>query len=274
MKHGIYYAFWESEWEADYFRYIDKAARLGFDILEIAAGPLPDYSPEKLKDLRKAAEANNIELTVGYGPKPEQNLASPDADVRKNAAAFFTKLFGQMELLGARLIGGGLYSYWPVDYTQPFDKQEDWKHSVESIKALAPVAKECGITLCMEVLNRFEGYLLNTAEEGVRYVREVNEDNVKLMLDTFHMNIEESSMTEAIRQAGPLLGHFHTGEPNRMPPGAGPHALVRDRARAAKHWLRGAGGHGAFCASRRHCGPKHQDLAGSDRPCTHHRGTG
>ena len=73
----------------------------------------------------------------------------------------------------------------------------------------------------MEVLNRFEGYLLNTAEEGVRYVREVNEDNVKLMLDTFHMNIEESSMTEAIRQAGPLLGHFHTGEPNRMPPGAG-----------------------------------------------------
>lgn len=160
MKHGIYYAFWESEWEADYFRYIDKAARLGFDILEIAAGSLPDYSPEKLKDLRKAAEANNIELTVGYGPKPEQNLASPDADVRKNAAAFFTKLFGQMELLGARLIGGGLYSYWPVDYTQPFDKQEDWKHSVESIKALAPVAKECGITLCMEVLNRFEGYLL------------------------------------------------------------------------------------------------------------------
>lgn len=126
-----------------------------------------------------------------------------------------------MELLGARLIGGGLYSYWPVDYTQPFDKQEDWKRSVESIKALAPVAKECGITLCMEVLNRFEGYLLNTAEEGVRYVREVNEDNVKLMLDTFHMNIEESSMTEAIRQAGPLLGHFHTGEPNRMPPGAG-----------------------------------------------------
>lgn len=221
MKHGIYYAFWESEWEADYFRYIDKAARLGFDILEIAAGSLPDYSPEKLKDLRKAAEANNIELTVGYGPKPEQNLASPDADVRKNAAAFFTKLFGQMELLGARLIGGGLYSYWPVDYTQPFDKKEDWKHSVESIKALAPVAKECGITLCMEVLNRFEGYLLNTAEEGVRYVREVNEDNVKLMLDTFHMNIEESSMTEAIRQAGPLLGHFHTGEPNRMPPGAG-----------------------------------------------------
>lgn len=88
MKHGIYYAFWESEWEADYFRYIDKAARLGFDILEIAAGSLPDYSPEKLKDLRKAAEANNIELTVGYGPKPEQNLASPDADVRKTLRPF------------------------------------------------------------------------------------------------------------------------------------------------------------------------------------------
>ena len=73
----------------------------------------------------------------------------------------------------------------------------------------------------MEVLNRFENHILNTAEEGVAFVKEVGMDNVKVMLDTFHMNIEESSIGNAIRTAGKLLGHFHTGECNRMVPGKG-----------------------------------------------------
>ena len=73
----------------------------------------------------------------------------------------------------------------------------------------------------MEVLNRFESHILNTAEEGVQFVEEVGMDNVKVMLDTFHMNIEEVSMGAAIRRAGKLLGHFHTGECNRMVPGKG-----------------------------------------------------
>jgi len=71
------------------------------------------------------------------------------------------------------------------------------------------------------VLNRFEGYLLNTCEEAVRFVDEVGEKNVRVMLDTFHMNIEEDDMAEAIRMAGDRLGHFHTGECNRRVPGKG-----------------------------------------------------
>ena len=71
------------------------------------------------------------------------------------------------------------------------------------------------------MLNRFENHVLNTAEEGVAFVREVGKPNVKVMLDTFHMNIEEDSFGKAIRTAGPLLGHFHTGENNRRVPGKG-----------------------------------------------------
>ncbi len=73
----------------------------------------------------------------------------------------------------------------------------------------------------MEVLNRFEGYLLNEAKEGLEYIRAVDRPNVKLMLDTFHMNIEEDSLVEAIRLAGKDLGHFHVGEANRRPPRQG-----------------------------------------------------
>ena len=71
------------------------------------------------------------------------------------------------------------------------------------------------------MLNRFENHVLNTAAEGVAFVREVGKPNVKVMLDTFHMNIEEDSFGQAIRTAGPLLGHFHTGEANRRVPGKG-----------------------------------------------------
>ena len=70
----------------------------------------------------------------------------------------------------------------------------------------------------MEALNRFEGYLINDCQEAVAYVRAVDRPNVKVMLDTFHMNIEEDSLVEAIALAGPLLGHFHVGEANRRPP--------------------------------------------------------
>jgi len=221
MKHGIYYAYWEQQWQADYLYYIKKAANLGFDILEIAATPLPEYSDQKLRELKNCAVANGITLTCGHGPKASQNLASSDPAVRAHAKAFYTDLLQRLEKLDIHLIGGGIYSYWPVDYSKPIDKQGDWARSIEGVTEVAETAKECGVQYCLEVLNRFEGYLLNTSVEAVKFVREVDHPNVKVMLDTFHMNIEEDSIGGAIRQAGSFLGHFHTGECNRRCPGKG-----------------------------------------------------
>lgn len=221
MKHGIYYAYWEKEWQADYLVYVEKAAKLGFDIMEIAATPLPDYSDAQLIELRDYAKEKNVILTCGHGPSAEQNLASADPAIIKNAKSFYTDLLTRLEKLDIHTIGGGIYSYWPVDYSKPIDKQGDWARSVENVREVARIAQECGVTYCLEVLNRFEGYLLNTADEGVRFVEEVGLDNVKVMLDTFHMNIEEVSIGGAIRRAGKHLGHFHTGECNRNVPGKG-----------------------------------------------------
>lgn len=227
MQHGIYYAYWEKEWSGDYLYYIDKAAKLGFDILELAAGPLPNYNDVQLQILKESAKENNIRLTVGYGPSPANNIASKDEAIRKNALAFYTDLFKRMEKIGATVIGGAIYSCWPIDYSKPVDKKGDWARGVEGIAKISRIARECGVeTLGLEVLNRFENHVLNTAVEGVQFVkdvRELNSDaiNVKVMLDTFHMNIEEQSIGEAIRTAGSYLGHFHTGECNRMVPGKG-----------------------------------------------------
>ncbi len=221
MKYGIYYAYWEAQWSADYFPYIEKAAQLGFDCLEIACTPLLAYSHEALLRLRRSAADHGIFLTAGHGPAADQNLASADPAVSRNAKQFFTELLKRLEIMDIHTIGGGIYSYWPVDYSLPIDKPGDWARAVSNVREIGHVAQECGVDYCLEVLNRFEGYLLNSAEEGCRFVREVDVPAVKVMLDTFHMNIEESDIGGSIRSAAGLLGHFHTGECNRMVPGKG-----------------------------------------------------
>lgn len=219
MKHGIYYAYWEKEWGADYIPYIDKVARLGFDILEIGGTPLPDYSKDEIRNLKQAADANGIEITVGYGPSLAHDVGNPST--RKQGLEWYKRLFSVMEELGATAVGGALYSHWPVDYSKPVNKEEDWKNAVEGMREMSAIAKAYGVQLNMESLNRFENYLINTAEECVKFVKETECDNVWVMLDTFHMNIEETSIAQAIKTAGNLLGHFHTGECNRMVPGKG-----------------------------------------------------
>lgn len=220
MRYGIYYAYWEKEWRADYRKYVRKVKRLGFDLLEISCAPLPEMTREEARALRACAEEEGIALTAGYGPRPEQNLASPDPQIVRNGLEFWEKTFAVLEELGVKTVGGGLYSYWPADYTRPVDKAGDWERAVLGMRRLSQLADRHGIeTLGMEVLNRHEGYLLNTAQEGTAFVREVDRGNVKVMLDTYHMNMEEDDFRQAILDAGPLLGHFHVGEANRRLPG-------------------------------------------------------
>ncbi|MCL2318537.1 MAG: sugar phosphate isomerase/epimerase [Treponema sp.] len=221
MKYGIYYAYWEKQWGGDYLKYIKKVKKLGFDILEISCAGLAEMPAKRVKELAAAASDSGVELTGGYGPKPEENIASPDAAVVDHAFDFWKRTFDVLAALGIKSVGGGLYSYWPVDFGKPFNKKEDLKRSISGMKKLGHLAEGYHITLGMEVLNRFEGYLLNTAAEALAYVKAVGRDNVKVMLDTFHMNIEEDSLVDAIKTAGPYLGHFHLGEPNRLPPHAG-----------------------------------------------------
>lgn len=221
MKYGIYYAYWEKEWGGQFIPYVEKCARLGFDVLEVATGAFYQEQDAFFRELGQAAKDNGMALTGGYGPRPEHNLASKDTAAVEKAFAFYADMFRKMELAGIDRLGGALYSYWPVDFHAPMDKPGDTARSIERMKRLADMAADHGITLNMESLNRFEGYMINECYECVEYVKAVGKPNVKVMLDTFHMNIEEDSIPQAIRLAGDLLGHFHVGEANRRPPRPG-----------------------------------------------------
>ena len=220
MKYGIYYAYWAREWGGDFLPFISKVKRRGFDVLEVNCGSFPERDDSYFRELRRVSEGEGVLLSGGYGPRPEHNLSSADPALIEGAFRFWADVFHKMELSGIDRVGGALYSYWPVDFRNGFNKAEDTQRSIENIRKLAGLAAVHGITLNMEVLNRFEGYMLNECEEAVCYVKAVGKSNVKVMLDTFHMNIEEDSLTEAIRKAGGLLGHIHIGEANRRPPSA------------------------------------------------------
>jgi D-psicose/D-tagatose/L-ribulose 3-epimerase len=97
----------------------------------------------------------------------------------------------------------------------------EWDIAVKSLQNAADYAKDKGVTLCLEVLNRYETYFLNTAQDGIQLVKSINRDNVKLHLDSYHMNIEEKNFYEPIIASKGYLGYFHCSENDRGIPGTG-----------------------------------------------------
>ena len=221
-KIGIYYAFWEQEWSADYLKYVKKVAGLGFDILELAAGALMDMSQSQRKILAQAAKDEGVELTYCIGLPKNYDLASDETTIRKRGIDYVKSLLSTIGEMEGNILGGILYGSWPSMPEFPInDKTPWWDRSVESVKQIAKTAQDQGITYCLEVVNRFEQFLINTVDEGKKFVADVGSPNIKLLLDSFHMNIEEDFLGEALRSAGNDIGHFHIGETNRRVPGRG-----------------------------------------------------
>lgn len=224
MKFGIFFAYWEKDWKGDYFKYIKKVKNLGFDVLEISAGELLNMKKSELEELRTLSKDLDIGISCNLGPPKMYDIASSDPETRKNGIKFYYDLMDAMDIMGSKKLIGALYSYWPFDFID-LDKHGMWQRGVESCKIIARKAEDLGIDLCLEVLNRFDGLILNTAEEAVQYCKDVGSKAVKIHLDTFHMNMEEDYIPGAIRTAGNMLGHIHVSEGNRKLPHQAPGSL-------------------------------------------------
>jgi D-psicose/D-tagatose/L-ribulose 3-epimerase len=118
-------------------------------------------------------------------------------------------------------MAGVNYSSWPRKLLPGEDKRVLTDRAIAGVKEAVKAAEDNDVLFCIEVLNRFEHFMMNTAEEGVAFAERVGSPNCKLLLDTFHMNIEEDTFRDSILRAGEWLGHFHLGECNRRPPGEG-----------------------------------------------------
>lgn len=221
-KVGIYFAYWTKEWHADYRYYVNKVADLGFDILEVSTGHLLEMSVSKKMELKKIAYDRGIEMTYCIGFPADLDMASEDVFTRERGIMYAKRTLEAIHFMDGKIFGGINYSSWPGSLPQgAMDKSPYLERSITSIKQVVKTAEDYGIDYCIEVVNRFEQYLINTASEGVDFCEQVGSPNIKVLLDVFHMNIEEDSMEGAIVTAGKHLGHLHIGETNRKTPGTG-----------------------------------------------------
>ena len=221
MKFGIHYGYWARDWNDDCIPLCEKARSNGFEILEIGGKVLSTMSDPDLLVLGRAAKTEHIELTGGLGLPSDKNIASLDPKIRAAGLEYLKTSILAAEKAGIHMLAGILYASWFYDAAKPVHKHETMAYSVENMKIAADFACAHGVDLMMEVCNRFATYMLNTAQEAVDYTEQVDRKNVHIMLDTFHMNIEEDSFTEAIHTAGNRLGYLHVCESNRKVPGQG-----------------------------------------------------
>jgi len=169
---------------------------------------------------RRKLEEQEMGAVGSTGMTPDMCIASDSAEVREKGLAHMRHAIDVTARLGGTILSGALYAAfgWRPKSGR---SAEQWRQSVVSLRALAKYAAEKGVTLTLEPLNRYEHYFINTIADTVRLIGEIGEPNVKVHIDTYHMNIEEKDFYAATVQAGSLLGHVHCSENDRGIPGTG-----------------------------------------------------
>lgn len=220
MRFGVNTWVWTSPLTLDELKTLaPKVKGMGFDWIEI---PL-----ETLTDL-DAAEGAKIIAEYGLGVStcaamaPDRDLVHPDAAIQQNGLAYIRGCIDATQALGATNLVGPIYSaVGRVWQATPDERARDLNTLVANLGELARYAGDRGVVLGIEPLNRFETSFINLAAQAVEVVDRVAHPSCRIMLDTFHMNIEEKSLGAAIRAAGSRLCHFHACENDRGAPGSG-----------------------------------------------------
>lgn len=214
---GIHALVWTGEWTpkaAD--EAIRRTAEAGYDLIEVAL--LDPYAID-VDATRASLARHGIGMTASLGLAPGTDISSEDEDVRKRGDALLGRAVEVVRDLGGDYLCGVIYGSMSK-HAAPASSRS-YGNSIESIQRLADQAANAGIKLGLEVVNRYESNLLNTAGQAMGYLHEVGRDNVFVHLDTYHMNIEEPNMSHAIEVCGDRLGYVHIGESHRGYLGSG-----------------------------------------------------
>ena len=195
-----------------------RARALGFDAVEVFP-PGPDaIEPEALHEL---LDENGLSLAaVGTGAgwvKHKLSLTSPDEAIREKAIAFIRSIMELAAQFGAPAIIGSMQGRAADNVTKPIAL----RYLGNALFKLDECAADLKVTLLYEPLNRYETNLINTLAEGTQFLKGLSTQNVKLLADLYHMNIEETNLADALRAAGSHVGHIHFADSNRKAAGLG-----------------------------------------------------
>jgi D-psicose/D-tagatose/L-ribulose 3-epimerase len=217
MKVGVNTMVWTTRVDQRRAPLFTKIKRWGFDGIELFLSPDEPASPRTVRRMLGDAD---LEVTTCSVLPRTANLVSPNAAVRANGVKFLKQCLDRTAELGARVICGPLYAGLGV-MTGARRTEEEWEHAVSGLQAAASHAKTLGITMCLEPLNRFETYFLNTQADAAKLVKDIGAANVRIHFDTFHANIEEKNPNASLLAIRKVLGHVHISENDRGIPGTG-----------------------------------------------------
>jgi D-psicose/D-tagatose/L-ribulose 3-epimerase len=209
-------------WAADatgekFLPLFERLKKMGFDSVEI---PIMSPDVQKCAELGKRLESIGLKRTVVTVLTSETNLIGPDKKQRQGGVAHLKAVSECCQALGSSLLVGPIYAALGV-FTGTGPTKDEWGWAAEGLREAAEGARKCGVTLAAEYLNRFEIYLLNCCADAARMVKDVSHPNFRMMYDTFHANIEEKNITEALSDCAEVMIHVHISENDRSTPGKG-----------------------------------------------------
>jgi len=225
MKFGVHKVTWGKYYDPnDVITFLHQVKETGADSVELAPNDdIINFNSAKIKEIRDCAEDLGIELYSTVGMPAGMDMRSPDPHVRKYATEHMLKVVRGVAALGVKELGGaGLYSTWPTKYDfdmiTPAEKYERTQRSIECVRQVALEAQKYNLEVNVEILNRFENFVMNTVDEGMDFIKQVDCPNCGLLLDVFHLGIEEPDLVAAIHKAKGHIGQFHVTEPSRAIP--------------------------------------------------------
>jgi D-psicose/D-tagatose/L-ribulose 3-epimerase len=201
---GIEVFYWLDRWDDDQKSVFERVRKTGYNAAEISLVSGPDIDINHYKNV---AAANDLQIYCSMGLPADKDITSSDDQMRQAGIDYLKRCVQTAAALGSPALGGLPYVPW-LYFPDDNNLQPYRDRAAAAVREVAAVAADEGIVICLEIINRFETFMFNTVQEGLAFLRKVDHPAVKLHLDTYHMNMEEDHMGDAIRAASEHLGHF------------------------------------------------------------------
>ncbi|TIR34676.1 MAG: sugar phosphate isomerase/epimerase [Mesorhizobium sp.] len=208
---GIHSFVWSaSSAQGDLERTLANTKEAGFDLIEFS---YLDPANVDIGGLARRIADLDLGVAISIGLPADGDISSADKATAAHGVEILKRTIALTRDLGGRKVAGILSTSHGLQTEAP--TRDQWNRSAATLAKVAETAKAAGVTLNLEIVNRFESNLLNTAAQGLAFIEDTGSDNIFLHLDTFHMNIEEADVGLAIRHAAKKIGYVHIGESHR-----------------------------------------------------------
>jgi D-psicose/D-tagatose/L-ribulose 3-epimerase len=219
LQYGVSTWLWQSPFTTESISLFPKIRTMGYDVVEI---PVEDPDLIDGAIIKKALADNGLKPTVCGVFGPTKDFTSDDVLLHENSLRYIEKSFELCALLEVDFLAGPMYSaVGKARMVSEEQRKIEWELAVSNLYKVCEMATGFGQSIALEPLNRFESDLVNTAEDVMRLVSDINHKNANVILDGFHMTIEEKNIREAINLVGDKLIHVQVSENHRGIPGTG-----------------------------------------------------